>query len=778
MNNGFFSPSNFTDDEEKKRTAELPSHTSFDKSQKIRRGGFWGNLRLARKLLLAFGVLFVFAAIIAIVTLNGLNRTQTAYEEALTEGIEIRRLSEQLETSLLQARSNEKNFLLHWREEGFFTANKNYATPLTQNIADMRAQLKLLAAFGSEVTTASTGSITPEQYEADLASLSQNVDAYEKSFLALVDAFQKKGFDDESTDLESKFRLAARKIEAKFSGRSSANTGLDKLQATFFRIRLNEKDYLLSTDPNYINTIHTLIPQLKNQIEATDQLVPEEKAELLAQTDEYLTAIEALVELDEEIASYNEDLINASSSMEVLTAKIKTLGEQLATEDVNTARSNNAQTFTTSTITVFIVLIFSVLLAVALSQQLTRPIILLTRVAQEISEGNFYIQAEVNSTDEIGTLTQTFNNMTVQLRGANQSLENRAEELKRQTVQLELTNQQSKKRAQQLQTIAETAGYISSEKDLKKLLPLITQTVSEEFGFYHVGIFLLDSSSKFAVLLAANSPGGQKMLRRQHSLEVGQTGIVGNVTATGIPRIALDTGSDAIYFNNPDLPQTRSEMALPLRIEKRVIGALDIQSTEINAFSEEDIEALTTLADQVSIAIENARLFNQIEKSLAEADAIQRQYSRETWSRLPKEEKLSGYRYSIVGAVPLDDETEFATQEEKKDGHEINVPIILRGETIGTLSIQTPKNERIGSDQMDLVKAVAERVALSAENARLFDETTRRAERERIISDIASKIGASFRTESILRTTATELSQLLDDADIFINLQAPNKDTN
>ena len=117
-----------------------------------------------------------------------------------------------------------------------------------------------------------------------------------------------------------------------------------------------------------------------------------------------------------------------------------------------------------------------------------------------------------------------------------------------------------------------------------------------------------------------------------------------------------------------------------------------------------------------------------------------------------------------------------AANEEMKGKQEISVPIILRGETIGTLSVQVPKNERVGTDQMDLIKAVAERVALSAENARLFEETTRRAERERIISDIASKIGTSVRTENILRTTATELSHVLEDADIFIDLRATNNE--
>ena len=147
---------------------------------------------------------------------------------------------------------------------------------------------------------------------------------------------------------------------------------------------------------------------------------------------------------------------------------------------------------------------------------------------------------------------------------------------------------------------------------------------------------------------------------------------------------------------------------------------------------------------------------------------------RETWTKLPKEEKISGYKYSIAGPSHWK-EPELSIQENKKNKHEIIVPIILRGETIGTLTVQVPKSEHVGTDQMDLIKAVAERVALSAENARLFEETTRRAERERIVSDIASKIGTSVRTESILRTTATELSQLLENADIFIDLQTTKK---
>ncbi len=113
------------------------------------------------------------------------------------------------------------------------------------------------------------------------------------------------------------------------------------------------------------------------------------------------------------------------------------------------------------------------------------------------------------------------------------------------------------------------------------------------------------------------------MLERNHRLRVGEQGIVGNVTRSGIPRVAMDVGDDAVFFDNPDLPETHSEMALPLQISSQVIGALDVQSTETGAFTDEDIQMLSLLANQVSLAIENARLFEDTRRALAESEASQ-----------------------------------------------------------------------------------------------------------------------------------------------------------
>lgn len=734
------------------------------------RFGFWGRQPLARKIFLAFGVLFVFMGLIASLALNGLRNTQSAYEDALSQGGEIRRISDELQTSLLQARFNEKSFLLNWREEGYFNAFNHYVSPYKGHLADMRAQIQSLEEFSTQAAVNFPDDEALQKYTADIASLTQNVDDYEKNFDALVRAYQQKGFD-EDTDIESRFRLAARKIEAKFFGRAFAGTEIEKLQNLFARIRLNEKDYLLTTDNNFINAVEMLLPQFKGQIRVTQELTESEKVELLALTDEYFAALKTLSRLDDEIAEYNRALSKSAAEVEVAAARIREAGETLVNREIEQARESSARTLTSTLFAFIAALGVSILLAAAFSRQITRPLTLLTRVAKEIVESNYVVYARVTSADEIGVLAQTLNNTSVQLRNALQRLEQRAQELQQQAKRLEEANLQSQERAQQMQTIAEIARYISAEKELDQLLPLITRIVSEQFGFYHVGIFLLDESGKYANLRAANSPGGQKMLKRRHRLEVGQVGIVGNVTATGNPRIALDVGADAVFFNNPDLPETRSEVALPLKIEGKVIGALDIQSVEVNAFSEQDLEALSVLADQVSIAILNARLLSQLEKSLAEATALQRQYLRETWSRLPRREKIRGYRYADGDSAPLDDKTDLSLEAGSANRNIVNVPILLRGETIGELSIQTQENQRLTPEQMELAQAVAERVAISAENARLFDETIRRAQSERIVSDIASKIGASFRTESILRTAASELSQLLGDADILINLK-------
>jgi GAF domain-containing protein/HAMP domain-containing protein len=424
--------------------------------------------------------------------------------------------------------------------------------------------------------------------------------------------------------------------------------------------------------------------------------------------------------------------------------------------------NSQIQQETRNTIAISLLLIVGIfavasITSLAIGNRLTTPLQSLTRVANEIIAGNFDTKAEVATKDELGTLSTTLNTMTATIKDMVQSLEQRVQE---RTAELQESLAKNERRGKQYEAIAKVSQAINATQNLQELLPQISQVISQQFGFYHVGIFLNDAGNQYAVLGAANSEGGKRMLKRGHQLKIGEQGIVGYVTGTGKPRIALDVGSDAVYFNNPNLPETRSEMALPLTIAGQIIGALDVQSTDSNAFTEEDVDVLSTLAEQVSLAIQNARLYEQTQKSLAEAEAVSRQYFTETWKSLSQESRIAGYRYTPAGTAPISEDSlpEIANTDRKS----ITVPIIIRGQTVGELAVLVPKQEHIKADQMDLIHAVADRVGIFAENARLFDETSRRAEREHLVSDITAKIRSTNDPREMLETAIKELREALN----------------
>jgi putative methionine-R-sulfoxide reductase with GAF domain len=264
------------------------------------------------------------------------------------------------------------------------------------------------------------------------------------------------------------------------------------------------------------------------------------------------------------------------------------------------------------------------------------------------------------------------------------------------------------------------------------------------------------------------------MLNRGHRLPLDSKSIVGYVTSRGEPRIALDVGADSVYFNNPDLPETRSEMALPLRVSGRVIGTLDVQSVETNAFSEEDASVLSTLADQVAIAIENARLFGEAQKALSDAEATYEKYVKQSWNSYVQRARHTAFIFDGKQVIPLDPQ---AKQEIikptiqtgslilEKTSPNFAVPIKLRGQTIGVLDVRSKKGERTWTrDEITLLESAAERAALALENARLVESAQRRAARERAIGDISTKIGAVSSFEYILQTTVEELGRKIGGA--------------
>lgn len=438
-----------------------------------------------------------------------------------------------------------------------------------------------------------------------------------------------------------------------------------------------------------------------------------------------------------------------------------------------------------SGIQILIVLLLG-LLALAVTVSLTignviaAPIVRLTNVSNQIVGGDLNARAEVESTDEIGTLSQAFNTMTSRTRDLLLELEERVEE---RTKELVAANERNERRAKQFEYISQVAATISSTRDLGTLLPQITTAISTKFGFYHTGIFLLDARKEYAVLSAANSEGGKRMLARNHRLRVGETGIVGYVTGTGKARVALDTGHDAVFFNNPDLPDTRSEISLPLMAGNEVIGALDVQSVEPNAFGQEDINILTTLADQVSIAIQNARQYEETQKALAEAMTAGRQFISTGWQQFTRDQKIMGVRHTGAKTELLYVEKENGEKElypvdgqpGDNRGGRVSLPIKLRGVEIGVVDVRTSDFHRLDQDELDIINAIIERAAIAMENARLLNESQRQTAKEQKIGEVTARIGASIHMRNVLQTAVEELGRALPGSEVIIQLGSDGK---
>jgi K+-sensing histidine kinase KdpD/CheY-like chemotaxis protein len=362
--------------------------------------------------------------------------------------------------------------------------------------------------------------------------------------------------------------------------------------------------------------------------------------------------------------------------------------------------------------------------------------------------------------------------------------------------ELETIYAQTERRSRYLEATAELARATSSLLDQQELLERAVELISQGLGLYHAGIFLVDETREWAILVAASSEGGRQMLARGHRLRVGQQGIVGWVTGSGEARIALDVGEDAVYFDNPDMPETRSEIALPLKVGDRMLGALDVQSEREAAFSDEDAVVLQALADQVAIAIQNARLFEETQRALEEVQALQRYYVAQEWERLSQRKSDVSAEYRSLGVPTLEEawapEMEIALTREQPvalpdlsailedaggDGRDdgrgerevpsalpalsaLAVPITLQGEVIGVLDLQeTDQRREWTREEVEMVTSVADQLALALENARLVEETQRRARQLAAASAVARDATAILEGEQLLNETVELISE-------------------
>jgi GAF domain-containing protein len=323
------------------------------------------------------------------------------------------------------------------------------------------------------------------------------------------------------------------------------------------------------------------------------------------------------------------------------------------------------------------------------------------------------------------------------------------------------------RKTEQLRSASYITRQTSEVQDLETVLNIVVNLVMEQFSSYHAAIFLMNESGNEVILQAASSEGGKQMLSKGYFFNVDSNSLVGSTAAQKKPRIALDIKSDSASSDNSDLPKTRSEIALPLMIHDRVIGVLDIQSDQPQAYRIDDIDTLQTVADQVAISIENMRLLEEAQTALLQIEMITASRTREAWNRKIQDGRFS-YTYTPLGMQ--------TGKSSGKSDHSINIPISLRGQKIGSISLERKGNVAWNQNDIDMVNEVAYQTGLAMDNIRLVDEATERARQEQTVGEIATRFSQSTDIDSLLQTAARELGQVEDIAEVSVYIgQIPDQ---
>jgi GAF domain-containing protein len=313
-------------------------------------------------------------------------------------------------------------------------------------------------------------------------------------------------------------------------------------------------------------------------------------------------------------------------------------------------------------------------------------------------------------------------------------------------------------RTAQLKAVNEVGRTASAILNPEELITRVVNLITDQFGYYYTAIFLIDENNEWAELHSATGEAGRILKEGKHRLRIGGNSMVGTAISTQQARIALDTGAESVRFENPLLPYTRSEIALPLTVGNRTIGAMDVQSTREAAFGPQEIETLQGMANQVAIAFENARLFATLEENLKEMQSLQRQYVADSWKPLSNR---NDFQYKV------------GDSESSTGGANLEVPLTLRDEIIGVIDLAG--DTEWTPEQRNLVEAVATQAALALENARLVDQSQSIAAREHLLAEITGKVWSSTTIEGILQTSIRELGRALGASEATIELKIDRK---
>ncbi len=416
-----------------------------------------------------------------------------------------------------------------------------------------------------------------------------------------------------------------------------------------------------------------------------------------------------------------------------------------------------------------IVGIVSVVVSLLITRSIADPLAALGVTAERIAGGDLISVASESGSAEIQTLAAAFNSMTFQLREVIDGLENSVAE---RTHDLE-------RRSMYAEAASEVGRAASAILDPDRLYRVTVELIRERLALLYVGLYTVEESGQWAVLRAGAGRTGESLVVDEHRVRLGQ-GAVGWAISNGRSRTVSELARDGAEGElTPG--RARSEAALPLRSRGQVLGALTVQSEQPGAFDQELVVVLQTMADQVAVAMDNARLLEDSQSALYAAQRASGDLSREAWAevlRVRAELSYLGTEQGVTRAGQMwRPEMQRATEEgvsvveRRETGQSLAVPILLHGEVIGVLDTFKPDEKGAWTlEQVALVEQIVEQLSQSLENARLYEETQRRGIREQQLREIGTRMQSEVDLDAILRVAVEDLARALDVPSAFVQL--------
>ncbi|MEM7032672.1 MAG: GAF domain-containing protein [Chloroflexota bacterium] len=416
-------------------------------------------------------------------------------------------------------------------------------------------------------------------------------------------------------------------------------------------------------------------------------------------------------------------------------------------------------------------------LAITNVQSIVRPIQTLVNAAETIRSGDLSPRIEITTTNELGTLGDVFNEMADQLQESIGSLESRIAA-----------------RTKGLESVANIAESVVAILDVDELMVEVIRQIEKNFDYYHAHIYLLDEQTQNLVVAEGMGEAGAAMKARRHHIPLAMpNSLVARAARTRQVMRVDNVRESKDWLPNELLPNTHAEMAVPIILEDQVVGVLDVQDDQVSGLDDGDEELLRSLANQLAVAIRNARLFEEVAQSLMDARALQTQYTEENWQSSPFGKQAISHAYQRMDVVPLEqtkvakfvDMTSDKTEptiltEDAYNLHEMPTtsntgvmiaPIRLQQQTIGAIQLhETTSLRNWDQEEIAFIQAISDQVAQTAENLRLFEETRQKASQEQVIREITEKIRQAASLDQLVKITTEELGQYFSTDIAMLNL--------